>query len=267
MTGPRVGLALGSGGARGLAHIGVLKVLERHQIPVHMMAGSSMGSLIGAFYACGLDPDMLEKLALNLKRKHWMDVTVPGMGFINGNKIKDMIRMLTRGKNIEDLDIPFAVVATDIESRERVVFRRGPIADAVRASISIPGIFVPERIDGRLLVDGGVIDRVPISVVKDMGADIVLAVDVAMNTATFKISTIFDVIAQTIDVMEQEIFRHRVADADVMIRPDVGNYSATSYTNLDKIIDEGERAAESVIDQIKEHIRQFEQAEKGDRNA
>ncbi len=250
-----VGLALGSGGARGLAHIGVLKVFERHQIPVDYIAGSSMGSLIGSLFASGIEPAMLEKLALNLKRKYWLDFTVPGMGFVNGEKIKEIIRLLTKNQCIEDLNIPLAIVATDIEARERVIFKKDSIADAVRASISIPGIFVPERLDGKLLIDGGVIERVPISVVKEMGADVVIAVDVVQsNQYNVRISTIFDVIAQTIDVMEQEIFRHRKSHADIMICPNVGKYSVTSFTNIDEIILEGERAAEEQIEHIKKWL-------------
>src|SRR5690606_27703270 len=138
---------------------------------------------------------------------YWLDYTVPKMGFVTGEKIKEMVRILTHGKHIEQLNIPLAIVATDLEKGERVVFTQGPVAQAVRASISIPGIFVPEEVDGKLLVDGGVIDRVPITVAKDLGADVVIGVDVGMIATETKLTSIFDVIAQTIQVMEREIFR------------------------------------------------------------
>jgi len=255
---PKVGLALGSGGARGFAHIGVLKVFEAHGIECDLLAGSSMGSLIAALYANGIEPHMMEKLALNLKRKHWLDVIVPNLGFVAGEKIKELIRLLTHGKRIEHLEKPLAVVATDIESGERVVFREGPVDQAVRASISIPGIFVPERIGGRMLVDGGVIDRVPVTVARDMGADIVIAVDVAQYESKMRVSSIFDVIAQTIDVMEREIVRHRMLAADLVIRPNVGHYSSISYNGVEEIIAEGERAALEHIEQVRERIANWE---------
>ncbi|GED70300.1 esterase [Brevibacillus reuszeri] len=255
---PIVGLALGSGGARGFAHIGVLKALEAKGIEIDMLAGSSMGSLIAAVYANGIDPHMMGKLAQNLKRKHWLDLTVPTLGFVAGEKIKQLIRLLTHGKRIEELNKPLAIVATDIESGERVVFRDGPVDQAVRASISIPGIFVPEKVGNRLLVDGGVIDRVPVTVIREMGADIVIAVDVAQVDTPMKVSSIFDVIAQTIDVMEREILRHRIIAADLVIRPDVGHYSSIAYSGVEEIMEQGERAGEAHAEHIQELIAKWE---------
>ena len=255
MENPKVGLALGSGGARGLAHIGAIKVLEEEKIPIHYIAGSSIGSLIGAFYASGLSPDMMKKLALHLKKKYWLDLTVPKMGFIAGSKIKEMVRILTKGKGIEELHPPLSIVATDLMNGERVVFSKGPIDGAVRASISIPGIFVPEEIDGRLLVDGGVIDRVPIQVVKEMGADVVIGVDVGISNEAVKISSIFDVIAQTIDIMEREMFKMGVTFADVLIQPKVGQHSSISFTQIEELILAGEEAARENIARIKEAIQ------------
>ena len=256
---PVLGLALGSGGVRGFAHIGVLKVLEEHGIKVDLLAGSSMGSLVGAVYANGIDPSMMGKLATHLKRKHFVDFTVPGMGFVAGEKIKQLIKLLTHGKRIEQLNIPLSIVATDIETGERVVFREGPIDQAVRASISIPGIFVPEQVNGRLLVDGGVIDRVPVTVLREMGADIVVAVDVGQVDPTMKIRSIFDVIVQTIDVMEREIFQSRILAADLVIRPDVGHYSSIAFTGIEEIIDLGQQAAEQHIGKIKELLAHWEE--------
>ena len=179
MKEPIVGIALGSGGARGFAHLGALKVLQEENIRVDLIAGSSMGALVGSFYAMGHDMDRLYKIATAFKRKYYLDFTVPKMGFVSGNRVKELIRMFTQNKNIEELDIPLSIVTTDLEKAEKVVLTSGPISDAVRASISIPGIFVPEKVNGRLLVDGGVVDRVPASVAKEMGADIVIAIDVS----------------------------------------------------------------------------------------
>ncbi|MCA0969387.1 patatin-like phospholipase family protein [Halobacillus litoralis] len=253
MERPTVGLALGSGGARGFSHLGVLKVLKDHGIPVDMIAGSSMGALVGAFYAAGQQIEDLYKLALTFKRKYYLDFTVPRMGFIQGRRIKEYIRLFTFGKNIEDFDLPMSVIATDLYAGQKKVFTSGPASDAVRASIAIPGIFVPERIDDRLYIDGGVMDRVPVSVVKEMGADIIIAVDCAHFDSDPNINTIYDVIIQSIDIMQDELVTAMggSSDADFMIRPDVSKYSARAFTNIKEIVEAGERAAE---DQVK-HIQ------------
>lgn len=254
---PHIGLALGAGGARGFAHIGVLEILEEHSIMPAYLSGSSMGSLIASLYACGLTPRMMEKLAINLKRKHWLDLCVPGMGFVTGEKLRHIVKLLTRSKNIEELERPLSIVATDLASGERVVFTEGPIHEAVRASVSIPGIFVPYKLGSRLLVDGGVVDRVPIELVRTMGSELTIGVDVSLAPSNSPVRTFFDVIFQTIDVMEREIFLHRTVHADVMIRPDVGRFSSTSFTNIDIIIEEGRKAARLMIPHIQEKMEDW----------
>jgi NTE family protein len=254
---PRIGLALGAGGARGFAHIGVLEVLEKHGLTPTFLSGSSMGSLVASLYACDLSPDMMEKLAVNLKRKHWLDLCVPGMGFVTGEKLRQIVKLLTRGKNIEELSRPLSIVATDLVSGERVVFTQGPVYEAVRASVSIPGIFVPYKMGDRLLVDGGVVDRVPIELVRSMGADMIIGVDVSLAPSNSPVRSFFDVIFQTIDVMEQEIFRHRTVHADIMIRPDVGRFSSTSFTNIEEIIEEGRKAAYFMMPHIQEKMEEW----------
>ena len=221
MNRPKIGLALGSGGARGFAHLGVIKVLVENNIPIDYIAGSSMGSLVACFYGAGIDIESLYKLSTAFKRKYYLDFTVPKMGFIAGKRVKELIRIFTKGKNLEELMIPVSVVATDLLSGEKVVFKEGPIDDAVRASISIPGIFVPEKVNGRLLIDGGVVDRIPVSVVKEMGADIVIAVDVSRVKTDTEITSIYDVIMQSLDIMQMELVENRQIASDVMIRPNV----------------------------------------------
>ncbi|KUP07323.1 esterase [Bacillus coahuilensis p1.1.43] len=251
MNRPTVGLALGSGSARGFAHLGVIKVFEEEGIPIDYIAGSSMGALVAALYTAGQNIDDLYKLSTGFRRKYFIDVTVPKMGFISGNKIKEFIKLFTYHKNIEDLAIPTAIVATDLQKGEKVVFTKGSIADAVRASISIPGVFVPERIDGRLLVDGGVIDRVPVSVVKDLGADIVVAVDVSEVNKNIEIQTIYDVIMQSIDILQVEIIENREIESDVMIRPHLVEFNARSFTDIEAMIRVGEEEARKHIDKIR----------------
>ncbi|PLT34316.1 patatin-like phospholipase family protein [Bacillus sp. V5-8f] len=260
MRKPKIGLALGSGGARGFAHVGVIKVLREEGIPIDMIAGSSMGALVGTFYAAGSDIERLYKLARVFKRKYYLDFTVPKMGFISGKRVKELIRVFTYGKRLEELDIPVSVVATDIKRGDKVLFREGPVSDAVRASISIPGIFVPEKIDGRLLVDGGVIDRVPVSVVKDMGADIVVAVDVAQVKQDQEISSIYDVIIQSLDILQMELVKTREFAADVMIRPRVEKYNSKAFTDISDIIRIGEEEARKHIGSIKESIENWKES-------
>jgi NTE family protein len=257
MRKPKIGLALGAGGARGFAHIGVLQVLEESGIPVDCIAGSSMGSLIGAFYCTGMETRYMEKLAVHLKRRHWIDFTVPKMGFVSGVRIMEMVRFLTKEMNFEDTEIPLAVVATDVEKGERVVFRHGPIYRAVRASIAIPGVFVPAHIENRVLVDGGVIDRVPVSVCREMGADIVIAVDVGLTERAVTVKSIFDVFFQTIEIMEREIVKTRILDADIVICPDVGHISSTAFTNVEETIALGRKAAEEMADQIRRLVEDW----------
>jgi NTE family protein len=251
---PKIGLALGSGGARGFAHIGVLKVFQEEKIPVHIISGSSMGALVGALYGAGHDMEQLYKLSSAFQRKFFLDWIVPKMGFIAGRKIKDFIRLFTHGKRIEDLTIQLAIIATDIQAAEKVIFTEGPIAEAVRASIAIPGIFTPEKVNGRLLVDGGVIDRVPVSVAKEMGADIVIGVDVASVKKNAEITTIFDVIMQSIDILQLEIIESRTLASDVMIRPSVDSYNSRAFTHIPDIIAAGERAAREQVDIINQMI-------------
>ncbi|RFU63388.1 patatin-like phospholipase family protein [Peribacillus glennii] len=259
MREPKIGLALGSGGARGFAHVGVIKVMKEEGIPIDMIAGSSMGALIGTFYAAGLDIERLYKLARVFKRKYYLDFTVPKMGFISGKRVKELIRVFTYGRRLEELDIPVAVVATDIKRGDKVLFREGPIAEAVRASISIPGIFVPERIGGRLLVDGGVIDRVPVSVAREMGADIVVAVDVAKVKQDQEITSIYDVIIQSLDILQMELVKSREFAADIMIRPPVEKYNSKAFTDISEIISIGEEEARKNISRIKESIENWKE--------
>ncbi|WP_110929314.1 patatin-like phospholipase family protein [Bacillus massiliglaciei] len=260
MREPKIGLALGSGGARGFAHLGVIKTLTDEGISIDMIAGSSMGALVAAFYAAGTDIEGLYKLSRAFKRKYYLDFTIPKMGFIAGKRVKELIRVFTYNKNFEELNIPIAVVTTDIKTGEKVVFTEGPVSPAVRASISIPGIFVPEKVGKRLLVDGGVVDRVPVSVAKEMGADIIIAVDVAHVKQVSEISSIYDVIMQSLDILQMELVEAREVASDVMIRPRVEKYNSKSFTNIPEIISIGEEAAKLKIDTIKESVAAWKES-------
>ncbi len=238
----RLAVALGSGGTRGFAHIGVLQVLEEAGIRISGVAGSSMGALIGAVYATGAPMAMLERIATHLPFGRWIDFTVPRMGLIAGERVHDLLRLLTKGRRFDQTRIPLSIVATDLERGERVVFQSGPIHEALRASIAIPGIFTPHTYQGRMLVDGGVIDRVPIDAARALGADFVLAVDVGLFERLPPVRNVLDVVIQSMDIMEREIFRHRILEADYVVRPKLELMSATSFTSVEEAVEAGRSA-------------------------
>jgi len=246
----RIGLALGAGGARGLAHLGVLQVLEEAGVPIDFLAGSSMGAVVAVAYANHLPLDRLVRFATSLEQRLFLDFTAPRWGLLKGDRVREFIRLLTHGKPLEALDIPTAIVATDLERGEAVVFREGPSDIAVRASSSIPGVFEPVFLDGRILVDGGVVERVPLTVLREMGADVILGVDVALKPGNPRVTGMYDVIYQTIEIMEDHIFRAKASAADVLITPQVGHYPALRLEHVSDIIEEGRRAARQKLPEI-----------------
>lgn len=249
---PKIGLALGAGAARGLAHIGVIKTLEDNKIPIDYIAGTSMGALIGGLYSVGISPTMLKKLAHNLSGSSWVDLAIPKKGLISGDRIEEMLRLLTRGCNMEDCKTPFKVVATDIEKGERVIIDNGPLYKGIRASISIPGIFKPVEYLDKLLVDGALVDRIPANVVREMGAEVVIAVDVNSFKPIININNIFDVILQTFDIMDKEVLRLRTVDAEIIVRPDVSEIGSMQFTKVTEGVTAGEEAMRPQIKYIKE---------------
>ena len=190
MDQPKIGLALGCGAARGLAHIGVLKVLEKYQIPVDIVTGTSMGAFIGGAYASGIKVSVMEEISLNADWKlnaMMFFPTISFSGFINGKRIKEFLKNVIGNRNIEELDRKFACVATDILTGDEIVIDQGSLIEAIRASISIPTIFTPVYHGNRFLVDGGIVNPVPVDLARRMGADIVIAVNVIpLNASPLK---------------------------------------------------------------------------------
>jgi NTE family protein len=181
MSKKRIGLALGSGAARGLAHIGVLKVLEKHGIRPDYVSGSSMGAAVAAGYCAGRSVKELTEIARSTEWQGLMDFTLPRKGMLAGHKLEKHIQRMTGNMSFSQLHIPLRIVATDIKNSKKVIFRMGDVARAVRASISIPGVFMPVKIRKHVLIDGGIIDPVPIDLVREMGADIIIAVDLSID--------------------------------------------------------------------------------------
>ncbi|MDI3538498.1 MAG: hypothetical protein PWP12_576 [Bacillota bacterium] len=248
---PRIALALGAGAARGLAHIGVLQVLQEAGVEVQYLAGTSVGALVAALFAAGVDLYELEKMGKALKLKHLVDFVLPGPGLIGGEKLRGFLNLFLRGKAFDDLFHPLAVVATDLQTGEEVVIREGPVVEAVLASCAIPGVFVPVRYGGRLLVDGGLVDRVPVQVAQGMGAELVVAVDVGPSLKASRLRSLPEITIQAIDIMQEEVMRLKARTADVFIRPPVGEFSALRLDKGAELIRLGRMAAEKALPAIK----------------
>lgn len=258
---PKVALVLGAGSARGLAHIGVLQVLLEHEIPFDLIVGSSMGAMVGAIYACGADIYMLDKMVEYMNTRILFDVGVPRLGFIAGNRVTEFLNLLTKKKSFDDLNMPVAVVATDLISGQRVIITEGQVTEAVRASISLPGIFAPVQKDGMVLVDGAVSDRLPVEVAHELGADLVLAVDVTFGPGRkTTINNTMDVILTSLDIMSKHHFDTVLTGADILIQPEVGQISPKEFDRSREAIDMGRIATEAKIDEIRNLIETFDDA-------
>lgn len=249
---PRVGLVLSSGVARGMAHIGVLQVLQEERIPIDVIVGSSAGAIIGAVYAAGTDLCWAERLAKNLVWDHILEVGLPRLGFSRGERFLQLLRLVTKDKTFADLNVAFAAVAVDIERGEEVVLTEGPLAEAVLASASIPGVFSPRRIGERLLVDGSILARVPVATARALGADVVIAVDVSAEESYVRVKNFIDVVMRSIDVMMQEIARHRLqAPAEVYLQPDLTGIDSHNLSAAPEAIEAGRKATREAIGTIR----------------
>ncbi|HHX74316.1 MAG TPA: patatin family protein [Firmicutes bacterium] len=258
----KVGLALGGGSARGFAHIGVLKVLEEAGISAGIVAGSSMGAVIGAVYCAGVPLSVLERLATNSRRNLWMDWTFPRMGLVAGDRLEQLLLLLTRRKTFQELERNFAAVACDLCSGEKVVIREGTVARAVRASAAIPGVFRPVTDGEVVLVDGSVVERVPAPTARSMGADVVIAVDVGIYLTNQKPQHLLDVISQSLDILQRDLCRYTLDEADVVIRPQLQEIAPGHFHRAAEAIRAGEEAARKELPHIrkllcgKEHYAQ-----------
>jgi NTE family protein len=251
-----VGLALGGGSARGLAHIGVISVLEKHNIPVDIVSGCSMGAIIGGIYASGCEIEYLSKFISAIDEKKLFDYTIPTRGYIRGNKIQQLIRMLTRNNDFGQTKKPFACIAVDMETGELVTFKKGPLHEAIRASISIPGVFIPHVIDGKVYVDGGVKDRNAIDAARETGADFVIASDVGYRgEGLSKPRRMFEVVENAFTLAAWEITREQLKRADVVVEVNVRDFDANTMKDAEKIIERGARAAEKYIPEIKKKLK------------
>jgi len=260
---PRVALVLGGGAARGFAHIGVIRILEQERIPIDLVVGTSVGSLIGAVYASDRDSFDLEWTAFQLTQDDIFDFrlmnTVLGMGYAKGERMEAWLTAKIRQKNIEQLKVPFAAVATDLNWGYKVVLDRGSVAKAVHASSAIPGVFEPVSHVGKLLVDGGVVDNIPIDVARQKGADIVVAVDISEDVGNTNIKNILDVLLQTTNIMFAENVAHLRGGADVLVAPKVGSVGMLDFTRKKECMQAGMEATRAAMPRIRAAIDAWKQ--------
>jgi NTE family protein len=248
---PKVAVVLGAGAAKGFAHVGVLKVLEANRVPVHMVVGTSVGSLVGSLYAYGYPAYDLQRIAMGLERGELVDLTVPDNGFVKGELLEAYVNRMIRGAKMEVLRIPFYAVATDIGSGEEMVFGKGNTGLAVRASCSIPGVFQPVRIGERTYVDGGVVSPVAVDAARRAGATVVIAVDISGGVSGVVPETTLDTIFQSVNVMYSKIAANQLSRADVVIHPKVGHIASGDFTKRHEAILEGEKAAQEAMPRIR----------------
>ncbi len=280
----RIGLALGGGGARGLAHIGVLRVLEEEKIPVHLIAGTSIGALVGGAYASGISADELKKKAEEyvssaefrssaiksfeaahakgevgltqkiqayLRNHFYLIQALFKPGILSNEDFQTTIDYFIPDIQIEEARIPFRAVATDLASGKEIIFSKGPLRQAVMASCAVPGAFAPLREGERLLSDGGIICGVPSIVARQEGADIVIAVVVDRGIGSEELRNVVDVYLRVNEIMGERLKQCELAEADVVIRPEVGNLHWSSFSQAMGLMDEGEKAAREKLEDIR----------------
>jgi len=258
----KIGLALGSGGARGLAHVGVLQCLVNHKIPIDYIAGTSAGALIGGMYAVHQDISRVRKVWDDFGYKDFFSLLTDfgtRKGILKGNKAEEFINSIINGPvNIEDLQVPFQAVATDIFTAEVFRFSRGDLAKSIRASGSLPFVVEPCDYEGKLLVDGGASEPVPVNTVKKMGADIVIAVNLdssffpehGKEMSRGKVNVV-NVLQTTVHLFRYHLAECNVKEASIVIKPQLQDMHLIQFVNGDSIIEEGIRRTEAVIGDIK----------------
>lgn len=255
----KIAVVLGAGASKGFAHIGVLKVLESNKIPVHMIVGTSAGSFVGSLYAYGYNAFDLQKLSFSIEKGDVVDLAIPDNGFIKGEKLEEYVNRTVRNTPLEKLKTPFYAVATDIQAGREVVFGTGNTGAAVRASCSIPGIFRPANISGRMYVDGGVVSPVAVDAARKYGADIIIAVDIAGDVDLSQPQGTIETILQSINIMYSKLAAIQLSRADIVIKPKVGYIGSADFSKRHEAVLEGEKAAIEMLPKIQEIVNKLKQ--------
>ena len=218
---PIIALVLGSGGARGYAHIGVIETLEQHGIKPDLIVGTSAGSIVGSIYASGKSADQLRKIALDMKVGDVRDFKIGLKGFFDGRKVEDYVNKQVGQIPLEKMKIPMYVVATELKNGEKTIFNHGNTGQAVRASVSIPSMFILTMFQGKEYVDGGLVSPVPVKIAKELGADVVIAVDILAQPSNTETTNVWGLFNQNINIMQNKLAEEELKEADIVIQPDL----------------------------------------------
>ena len=250
---PRLGLALGGGAARGFAHIGVIQVLEEAGIRPSLVVGTSAGSMVAAFYAHGKTGAQLQHIAESMEEAALTDWTVPllGRGMMRGDALARYVSYQVGAQRIEDAKLPLGIVATDLRTGEGMLFRRGDMATAVRASSAVPSVLEPVRIAGRDYVDGGLVSPVPVRYARQMGADVVLAIDISSPPEDNPASDMLKVLLQTFSIMGKSINHFELAQADVVVRPALSGIGSAEFAARRRSIEAGRAAMRQALPKLR----------------
>ena len=249
----KIGLALGGGAARGFAHVGVIAVLEEAGFKPQLVVGTSAGSLVAALYASGKSSAQLQQTALNMEEVAITDWMLPifGRGLFRGDALARYVNELVAGRLIENMPIPLGIVATDLNSGQAVLFQRGDTGTAVRASSAVPAVFVPVKISGHEYVDGGLVSPVPVRFARQMGADIVIAVDISNPPEANPANDTLQILLQTFAIMGKSINRYELKDADVVVRPVLTGLKSADFSARQRAIDAGRAAMLAALPALK----------------
>ena len=251
---PRIGLALGGGAARGFAHIGVIQVLEENGIKPDLVVGTSAGSLVAALYASGKSGAELGAMAASMDESAITDWSYPGRGLIRGEALARFVREHTGGRSIERMRIPLGIVATDLASGAAVLFQIGDPGVAVRASSAVPAVFQPVRIGTREYVDGGLVAPVPVRFARQMGAELVIAVDISEAPEGNPTADSMQILLQTFAIMGRSINNFELREADVVLRPMLPGMSSADFAARKRVIQAGRTAAQAQLANLRARI-------------
>ncbi len=251
---PKVALVMGGGGARGLAHAGVIQVFSEEQLPVDIIVGTSVGALIGSLYAADVPVDTIVDMAQNMNWNKLISFKFSPVGLYSTKKMEEFVNNYIGNKRFDELKIPFACVAVDIRNGEKVILKEGPVAPAVRASATMPGLFQPVEYRHRLLMDGGVVDNIPADVARLMGADIIIVIDVTAQTGIAKTNNALLILSQVIYIRGNFLSEEQLKLADLVISPDIKNIVVSELNRGAECVDAGIVAARARVRQIKKVI-------------
>ena len=244
----KVGLALGGGATLGGAHVGVLRALEETELSIEYIAGTSIGAMVGALYAFGMPVDEIEQIALDLD---WPDISglaLSKRGLLNNDEMGKLLDKHLGDVFFEDADIPFAAVTTDISTGEKVILDEGDVSEAVKASTCIPVLFEPIEYNGRLLVDGGLKESVPLSAIQQMGAEYTIGVDLNAHRKYKRPENILDILNNTLEIALKHLANVNSREIDLLIQPNLAEFSRSETKDIDKMISEGYKTAKDMLE-------------------